>query len=70
MENQEQVLAAVRFSQQPPQKTAKPGNTGKKDGKGPQPKQPAPLVLCGRHLRFGQRCYRCKDPSTCQYPKN
>jgi len=66
----EQVLAAVRFSRQPPQKSAKPSNTGKKDGKGSQPKQSSSLVLCGRHLRYGFRASKCEDPSNCQYPKN
>jgi len=67
----EQVLAAVRFSRQPPpQKSAKPSSTGKKDGKSSQPKKSSSLVICGAHLRWGFKARKCEDPSNCQYPKN
>jgi len=66
----EQVLAAVRFSRQPPQKTVKPSSGGKKNGKATQGGPQKPLLLCARHLKHGQNCFKCEDPSTCQYPKN
>jgi len=78
VEHLEQVLAAVRFSKQPNQGSAKPGGNqgshrgGKSSqgGQGGKQKQSSSLPLCTRHFQFGKRAHGCADPATCQFPKN